>query len=232
VREFARRLEHVFGPRLVGVYLGGSFSTHEWRPGSDYDLAVLLTEEPTDEDVVRLRALHQTLAREDPESLLLEGDYIAIGTLVPEGTTRPASWFRKGSLRDPLVMMSADNVANLGRDGIAIIGPPAASVFPEVSADQIRSAVREMMAEEPDRSSERAAAREILDLARSLMALESGEPSSRAAGYEWALRSLDARWRDALTRAAALSAGGAVADDDDTLRRALVDLRKSLGLAV
>jgi hypothetical protein len=232
VREFARRLEQVFRSRLVGVYLGGSFSTHEWRPGSDYDVVVILTEEPTKEDVDGLRTLHATLAREDPQSLLLEGDYIALGTLVPEGTTRPAWWFRKGSLRDPLVMMSADNVANLGRDGIAIIGPPAASVFPEVSADQIRSAVREMMAEEPDRSSENSAAREILDLARSLRALESGEPSSRAAGYEWALRSLDARWREVLTRAVVVNAGGSVADDDDTLRRALVDIRRSLGLAV
>jgi hypothetical protein len=214
----------------VGVYLGGSFSTNEWRPGSDYDLAVLLTDEPAADDIARLRALHEAMAREDPESLLLEGDYVAVGDLVPEGTTAPAWWFRKGALRDPLDMLSADNVANLGRDGIAIVGPPAASVFPKVTAEQVRSAVREMMAEQPDRSSERAAAREILDLARSLKALESGEPSSRAAGYDWALRSLDARWRHALTRAVVVNAGGPVADNDDTLRRALVELRRSLDL--
>lgn len=230
VRVFARRAQAFFGERLVGVYLGGSFVTGGWRPGSDYDVAVVVTAEPSVDEVERLRALHQTLAREDAESLLLEGDYLVHDTIVPEGTTVPAWWFRKGTIRGPDVMMSADNIANLGRDGIAVLGPAPAAVFPSVTPAQIRAAVREMMAEPPDSASEQTAAREILDLARSLRALESGEPTSRAEGFEWGMRTLDARWRAALLHARDVSGGAAVTTDDDSLRRTLVELRSSLGL--
>jgi len=230
VREFTRRVREVFGDRLIGVYLGGSYSTHEFTAGSDYDLAVVVTDEPTDADVARLRQMHATLARGDPDSLLLEGDYLVRDTLVPEGTTKPAWWFRAGALREPEFMMSADNHANLGRHAIIVFGPPAAEVFPTVTADDVRAAVREMMAEEPDRSSELAAAREILDLARSLRALETGDPTSRKLGLEWALRHMDERWRKTLKRAADVRGGAKFDERDDTLRRALAELRGSLGL--
>ena len=225
-----RRVREVLEERLVGVYVGGSYSTGEFVPGSDYDIAVILAAEPMDRDVARLRALHESFAAEDAESLLLEGDYIARDTLIPEGTAVPAWWFRRGTLREREFMMSADNVANLGRDGIAAYGPPARGVFPAVSADQIRAAVREMMAETPDLSTEAAAARELLDLARSLRALESGEPTSRAAGFAWALEHLDRRWHASLQRAADVRAGAAIDAGDDRLRRAVRELRASLGL--
>ena len=212
------------------MYLGGSYSTREFRPGSDYDVAVVITDEPTDEDLERLRSLHEMFAREDPESLLLEGDYLVRDTLIPQGTTGPAWWFRGGTLRAREPMMSADNIANLGRDGITVYGPPAREIFPAVTPDQIRAAVREMMAEAPDDSSELAAAREILDLARSLRALETGEPTSRAAGLEWGLAHMDPRWHDSLRKAADVRAGARPAPNDERLRKALRELRASLGL--
>jgi len=230
VREFTRRVREIFGDRLVGVYLGGSFSTGEFTAGSDYDLGVVLRDEPSDADIARLRQMHASLAREDPESLRLEGDYLVRDSLIPEGTSTPAWWFRWGALREREFMMSADNIANLGRQGITVVGPPASQIFPAVTRDQVRAAVRDMMAEEPDASSEIAAAREILDLARSLRALETGEPSSRAAGLEWGLEHMDPRWRPVLHRAAEVRGGIAVSDEDQTLRHALAELRGSLGL--
>jgi hypothetical protein len=230
VSEFVRRLREVLEDRLVGVYVGGSYSTAEFMRGSDYDIAVIISDELTDRDVARLRTLHESFARDDAQSLLLEGDYIAQHTLIPEGTTVPAWWFRRGTLREREFMMSADNIANLGRQGITAYGLPAAQVFPVVSPDQVRAAVRDMMAETPDLSSEGAAARELLDLARSLRALENGEPTSRAAGFAWALEHLDGRWHASLRRAAAVRAGAAVDSSDDRLRRAVGELRASLGL--
>ena len=229
VREYARRVREILGSRLVGVYLGGSYGTGELMPGSDYDIAVVITDDLTATDVGRVRALHAQLVRDDPDARRLEGDYLVHETLVPEGTTRPAWWFRDGTVFDPAFMMSADNHANLGRHGVAIDGPAAADVFPAVTADQVRAAVREMLAEAPDDSTERAAARELLGIARSLAALESGEPTSRRAGLAWALANLDDQWRAALLRAADVSNGMDVDERDDTLRRELVALRTSLG---
>jgi len=127
-------------------------------------------------------------------------------------------------------MLSADNLMNMRDDGITVVGPSARDVLPEATADDVRAAVREMLAEEPDRSTERSAAREILGIARSLAALESGRPVANAAGLRWALEHMDPGWHAILKRAAEVRRGGASEKDDSTLRRALDELRASLGL--
>jgi predicted nucleotidyltransferase len=223
-------MRRLLGKDLIAIYLGGSYATGDFVPGaSDYDLLVVTAGEPTADQVARLRAYHADLARRDPESLLLEGDYDPIDALVPEGTTRPVWWFREGALRGPEFMLSADNIMNMRDVGLVVVGPTAREVLPPVTQDQVRAAVREMLAEEPDRSSERTAAREVLGIARSLAALESGEPTSNAAGLRWALEHLDPKWHDVLRLAMAVRSGSVKASAD-RLRRALDELRASLGL--
>lgn len=231
VTLFAEHLRGVLGPDLVGLYIGGSYSTGEFVHGvSDYDVLVVLEREPPPERVAELRRIHRALGRLDAQTLRIEGDYAPLGWLVPTGTTRPVYWFRDGELREPALMLSADNIASIRDRGITVAGPPPATILPSVTPDQVRDAVREMMAEDPDLSSERSAAREILDLARSLRALETGEPTSRRAGLEWGLRAMDARWHPVLRRADAVRAGEAVGPEDASLRSAVVELRASLGL--
>ena len=223
-------MRRVLGSDLVAIYLGGSYATGDFVPGaSDYDLLVVTAREPTAEQVAQLRAYHAKLARRDPESLLLEGDYDPIDALVPEGTTRPVWWFREGTLRGPEFMLSADNIMNMRDVGVTVLGPTACELLPPVTHDQVRAAVREMLAEEPDRSSERAAAREVLGIARSLAALESGAPTSNAAGLRWAVEHLDPKWHDLLRHAMAVRSGKVNANGD-RVRRGLDELRASLGL--
>lgn len=231
IRVFAERLRSILGDDLLAVYLGGSFSTGDFvRGASDYDLLVVIAQELTPTQRGRIAALHEELGRSEAEGHLLEGDYVSVGVLVPEGTSRPAPWFRGSSLREAEHMLSADNIANMRRDGVAVLGPPPASLLPDAGPELVRAAVRAMLAEEPDASTELAASRELLDVARSLSALETGEPTSRAAGLRWALRSMDPRWRRPLLRAEEVRSGAKVDPGDQTLRRALRELRGSLGL--
>ena len=202
-------------------------------PGaSDYDLMVLTEHDIDTETVTRLRSFHHYLARSDADSLRLEGDYVPREWLTAEGATGPTWWFRDGQLRDPASMLSADNIANLRTDGIAVFGPTPSALLPLVTPDQVRAAVREMLAETPDVTSERSAAKELLDVARSLAALEMGQPTSHAAGLRWALANVDAKWHNALRHAAEVRAGATVGADDDRLRRAVSAWRASLGLSV
>lgn len=193
-------------------------------------MLVVLEREPPPGRVAELRRMHRALGRLDAQTLRIEGDYAPRDWLVPTGTTHPVYWFRDGELHEPLLMLSADNVANIRDRGIAVVGPPSATILPSVTPDQVRDAVREMMADDPDLSTELSAAREILDLARSLRALETGEPTSRRAGLEWGLRTMDARWRPSLRRADAVRRGEPVDPADASLRSAVVELRASLGL--
>ena len=215
----------------MAVYLGGSFATGDFMEGaSDYDLLVVTARELGDDEVARLRDYHERLAREDPRSLLLEGDYAPLDALVPEGTRRPAWWFRRGELRSPEHMLSADNIANMRDAGIVLFGPPPSELLPAVTAEHVRAAVREMLAEEPDLSTESSAARELLGMARSLAALQTGRPTSHAAGLSWALDHVEERWRGALRRAAQVRAGAPSDEHDEVLRRAARAWRAHLGL--
>ncbi len=188
----------------------------------------MIVEAPlSEEQVQRLAELHRQLLALDGGTAMLEGDYAPRDQLVPTGTKGPVHWFRAGRLRGPDDMLSADNVANMRSHGIVVFGPAPSTLLPEVTSDDVRAAVREMMAEPADATTERDAALEILDLARSLRALETGEPTSRRAGLEWGLRSMGPRWHAALLRAGEVKAGAHVDDDDRTLRDALLELRRS-----
>jgi hypothetical protein len=228
----ADRLEDLLGERLVSVILGGSWSMGDFvEGGSDLDLLVVVSDELSREDLSRLSALHERLLLTEPEAVLLEGDYVPLAWLVPTGTTQPAPFFRRGRLQPHAeLMLSADNVANL-RDGIAVFGPPPAEVLPEVSADEVRAAVRDMLLDEPVAPSERAAANEILDLLRSLCAIETGLPATKSDGVRWALEHISSRWHPVVLRSDDIRRGAPTNDEESTLRRALTDMRTELLLA-
>jgi len=149
VTVFADRLHELLGERLVGVYLGGSLVMGDFIEGSsDYDLLVVVSGDLSSADLSRLAALHDHLVDELPDAIRLEGDYVPREALRPVGTTRPVPFFRQGRLQpEPESMLSADNIANMRQDGISVVGPAPASVLPEVSAEQIREAVRQMLRE-------------------------------------------------------------------------------------
>jgi hypothetical protein len=190
---FARRLQELLGERLVGVYLGGSLVMADFVEGSsDYDLLVVVGGDLSSDDLGRLAALHERLVDEFPDAICLEGDYVPRDALRPVGTSRPVPFFRHGRVEpEPDSMLSADNIANMRQDGISVVGPAPASVLPEVSAEQVREAVRQMLREIPESPTEQKAASEILDLVRSSRALETGAPATKSEGLRWGLARLD-----------------------------------------
>jgi len=230
VDTLADRVRAVLGDRLIAIYLGGSFATGDFVDGSsDYDLLVVVRDELMSADLSALTTLHAALARERADATRLEGDYVPRAWLVPRGTTRPAPFFRAGRLEERAeYMLSADNIADMREHGITVFGVPPGDVLPDVTPEDVRDAVRAMLADEPSSETERVAADEILDLARSLAALETGHPASKTEGVRWALAHLDAKWHPPVRRADHVRRGAAVDEGDTSLRRALSEMRASL----
>jgi len=230
VNAFADRLRQFFGPRLVGVYLGCSVVMDDFVEGSsDYDLLVIVADDLSSRDLSALDALHRQLRHEFPDAIRLEGDYVPLRTLRPEGTSEPVSYFRRGRLQaEPGLMLSADNIANIRQAGINVLGPSAPSVLPDVTPEQVREAVRAMLSEEPECPTEEKAANEILDLVRSFRALETGTPTTKTAGLRWGLANLGEAFHPLLRRADGVRRGAPVARDDRTLRAGFVELRAAL----
>jgi 8-oxo-dGTP diphosphatase len=81
------RAQSVLGPRLFGLYVGGSLAIGDFAPDrSDVDFVAVTDGEMGDDDVSRLAALHAQLAagpsRWGDE---LEGSYVSLGALVAPG---------------------------------------------------------------------------------------------------------------------------------------------------
>jgi predicted nucleotidyltransferase len=209
VAELSRRLRALLGDDLIGVYLGGSFVMDDFIDAtSDYDLLVLVRRPLTPPRMNALRRMHDALARAHREAVRLEGDYVPLSWLTPTGTKRPVHFFRRGRLRArPELMLSADNVANIRADGIAVAGPPAKKALPHVQPDQVRAAAREMLHERASPRTEAAAADEILGALRSMSAIETGRPTSKTDGMRWGLAHLDRKWHPLIRAADAMRRG-------------------------
>lgn len=228
VAALAKGLALVLGGRLVGVYLGGSFSMGDFAAASsDYDILVILDDDLTPLDLDAVATLHRGLVEEYPDAVRLEGDYAPRRLLVAQGTTAPIPGVLGGRFEADVseIMLSADNIANMRSEGIAVHGPPAFEVLPAVTPDEVREAVRGFITDDVTAgSTELEAASEILNLVRSLRALESGQPATKSQGAAWALAHLDVRWHPIVCRALALRDGVPVDDSDRTLRNALPEL--------
>ncbi len=233
VVAFAERIQDLLGDRLVAIYLGGSWSMGDFVEGaSDFDLLVVVADELSATDLASVASLHEALLAERPDAARLDGDYVPRDWLESTGTSRPVPFFRHGRLQPrPEMMLSADNIANVRRDGVRILGPRPAELLPEVTEDEVRAAVRAMIADEPQVATEREAAEEILNLVRSLFAIETGHPATKSDGARWALEHLDARWHAFVLRADDIRRGAPVDENTHDMRRALADMRAALRLA-
>jgi predicted nucleotidyltransferase len=226
VREVMQALtdgaREILGDRLLGLYLGGSASVGDFvEASSDVDFLAVTDGPLTDDDADRIAALHERLRREVVYGDRLEGEYAPRSLLVPEGTLSPVPEVKHGRFRRETteIMISADNHFNVREEGIAFAGPDPRELVPMVSADQVRAAVREMLAEAlaagPIRDATPArAASEILDLVRSARAIESGRPCTKSEGAAWALARLSQRWHALIRSALAVRAGSASRMDE------------------
>lgn len=230
VMAFAESLRASLGDRLIGVYLGGSFSLGDFVANvSDYDVLVVVADPLLPPDLVALSALHERVLCAYPDAVHLEGDCAPRAWLTPEGTREAVPWFRGGRLQpQPAFMLSADNIANMGTAAIVVAGLPVSDVMPRVTPEHVRDAVRAMLEDIDACETEAQAADEILALLRSMRALETGAPATKSEGVKWALAHLDKAWHPLVKRADAVRRGSTPGPDEDTLRSGLDGLRALL----
>ncbi|HLZ09496.1 MAG TPA: aminoglycoside adenylyltransferase domain-containing protein [Chloroflexota bacterium] len=228
VAALASGLSVILRNRLIALYLGGSYSMGDFVAAtSDYDLLIITDDDLTGDDLAALGVLHERLLRDDSEASRFEGDYVPRRLLVPEGTSEPVPRISHGRF-EPVtreIMLSADNIANMRSDGFALYGPPASEILPLVTPRDVRAAILRMVLEKGDECpAEAAAASALLNLARSLCALESGRPTTKSEGVAWALEHLDPRWQLAIREANAIRRGKLADETEVRLRAAVREL--------
>lgn len=220
--ELARGLQNVLGDRLTGVYVHGSFALGCFDPRrSDLDVIAVMDGGTSPGERARLAGIFGASAGRPLEFHLLRRD-----DLHPWRHPAPSELHWNGRLVERTDAGDPDLAAHVtvaSAAGVALVGPPAQEIFPEVPRADYEDALRRDLAWTREHGEELYL---VLSPLRVWAALETGELHSKASAGEWALGRLPSNLRPLVECALAAYAGSgtfeAAPDELDRLR-ALVD---------
>ncbi len=203
VRELLTRLvdgqTRMLGDDLVGSYLYGSAITGDFDPGiSDVDTVAVLGSDLTAAQLATLERLHRDIVEEMPEwEDRVEVVYLSFRALETFRTESSAA--ARISPGEPFHAIEVDrrwliDWYQLRAVGIALFGPPAASLVPVISHDEYVEAVRQHILSWPNRVdglvTQGAQAYTILTMCRGLRTWRTGEHVSKREATRWACEAL------------------------------------------
>ena len=142
-------IDEVLGDKLVGLYLYGSLVTGEFDPDlSDIDVAAVLAADLDEVELTRLERMHADIAAANP----VWDDRIEIGYISaalvrafdPQGTIAVIS------PGEPFHLRAAEsswlfNLHVVREHGIALCGPPPASLLDPIATDDLYAALQGAM---------------------------------------------------------------------------------------
>jgi len=142
-------LREELGPKLVGVAIFGSLVTGAYEPGiSDIDLVAALTGDLDATEGAGLERMHSAIAAAHPEwAERIEVGYLSRATLAAFVPGLPMGRISPG---EPFHLTDAGpdwrfNLAFLRERGVAVWGPEPRELVGEISAEEMRDGLRELM---------------------------------------------------------------------------------------
>lgn len=201
-------VQSVLGSHFIAMYLDGSLAGGDFDQDSDIDFVVVTDEEITAGQFAALQALHDRLAAVDSIwAIQLEGFYIsqqALKRYEPGGGLVPNIERGQG---ERLKLVPLDQGWQIHRyilreRGITLVGPAPYTMIDQVSAGQLRQAMRFILSEwaaqmllDPWLLQSRGyQTYTVLSLCRILYTLQQGEVASKRAAARWAQEALGERW--------------------------------------
>jgi hypothetical protein len=187
------------GTDLIGSYLFGSVVTGDFDPGiSDVDTLAVVRVDLTAAQLAALERLHRDIVEEMPRwEDRVEVVYLSAQALATFRTESSAA--ARISPGEPFHVIEVDrrwliDWYQLRAVGIALCGPPAASLVPAISHDEYIEAARQHMLAWPDwvdgLETQRGQAYAILTMCRGLRTWRTGEHVSKREAARWASEAL------------------------------------------
>ena len=176
------------------IYLYGSVTAEDFRPGwSDIDLLVLTQEPITETQADLLLTLRQQLAQRDPDTpyyRAFEGGMLDLGRFLTNESTRVVYWGTTGERIKERHDFSAFDRASLLQNGQLLLGKDVRRHFempeyPEIATAVISHAVSIRQHGKGARSLY--AYGWLLDIARCMYTLVNGRLTTKTTAAQWAL---------------------------------------------
>lgn len=203
------------GPALVGLYLSGSLVAGDFDPEvSDLDLIAVLSGAPSAALGSALPAMHARLVARYPRwDGRIEVVYIGADDLMRYRSGIPRMGVISPGEPFHIVEGGPDWVLNwypARQQGIALVGPPIATLIPAIPSAEYLAAVRAYLKgfteRLPDDAARGSQAYAILSICRGLYTCRTGERSSKPRAAAWAAQEYPP-WADLITAALDWRAG-------------------------
>lgn len=214
LRTLLSSLQVTLGEHLVGLYLYGSLVSGDFDPKrSDIDFVAVTKGDLPDGLITALETMHQRIWTGGLKwAAKLEGSYIpknALWRYSPTDGPRPT--INEGKFY--LARHGYDWIIQrhiVREHGVVLAGPPPVTLIAPVTPDDLRRAVRGLLAdwwaylvkEHSERfSSWEYQAYAVLTMCRTLYTLQHGAMASKPVSARWALTDLDPRWKTLVEQA-------------------------------
>ncbi len=225
----------VLGPELVAIYTDGSLARGDFDAASDIDFVAVVRADLTPTQFADLQTLHDRIARLDTRlALEIEGFYVpprALGVAGSRSLMVPNLERGPGERLKPVALAAywIPHLWVMRTHGVALYGPPPRDLIAPVTADDLRAAMRELLAGWAARmeadptglASSGYRCYAVLSLCRMLYTFERGDVLSKTAAAEWATGRLGAAWAPVIAEAVATRLGvgrPSTADEVDSAR--------------
>jgi len=209
LKELTEHAQATLGENFVGAYLQGSFAVGDADINSDCDFLIPVNGPITTDQEASLRAFHDELPTRDGYWCKhLEGSYPDRSELKTlDGLGRPWLYIDHGWREMQWSTHCNTEVVrwSLRECGVTLTGPVPPSLVDEVPPDALRARMRATIPTFLDDLfswtsfdlawSQRYA---VTTYCRTLLTLKTAQVASKKASLEWALATLDPRWRPLL----------------------------------
>ena len=194
INTMAVSIARILADAQPSIYLYGSVTAEDYRPGwSDVDLLVLTQEPITEAQADALLHLRQYLAERDPATphyRLFEGGMLDLGSFLSGDATRVVYWGTTGERIKESHAFSAFDRISLLQTGQLLLGKDVRRhiempEYPEVIADV--TVHLQTIREHGKGARSIYAYGWLLDIARCMYVLVNGRPATKTAAAQWAL---------------------------------------------
>ena len=211
--ELVAAQREILRDTLVGAYLQGSFAVGDFDEHSDVDFITVVTDELSPGQVGALQGMHPRVhGLPCPWAQHLEGSYFPRDVLRTYLRAGDRLWYLD---HGSTVLERSDhcNTALVRRvvreHGVTLTGPDPTSLVDPIPVAVLRREIATTIArygaavlEHPEAYDNRFYQTYlVLNFARMLHDLHTGQPGSKRAGAEWAKANLDPCWHDLIDRA-------------------------------
>lgn len=211
LEELGEAIQSVAGPSLIGLYLFGSLMDGDFDPRvSHIDLIAVLADTPSKELAARLRRMHESLARANPDW----DDRVEVVYISKEGLATCRTDITSIAVISP---GEAFHVVRAGRDwvlnwyparqkALRLIGPPIVTLIPPIPTDEYIDELRRYLANFlnsiDENSMPGSQAYAILSVCRGLYTIRYRQRLSKRRAATWAQHEFP-QWSDLIDRAVA-----------------------------